>query len=41
MAEGYGDWGRDETKVVARRELGGRLVEEARTVGGNGFAAAE
>lgn len=40
MAERYGDWGRDGTMAVATRELGWRLVEVVRTVGGIGYAAA-
>ena len=40
MAEGYGDWGRDGTMAVATRELGWRLVEVVKAVGGIEYAAA-
>lgn len=40
MAEAYGDWGRDGTMAVATRELGWRLVEVVRSVGGISYSAA-
>ena len=40
MAERYGDWGRDGTMAVSTRELGWRLVEVAKAVGGIEYAAA-
>lgn len=40
MAERYGDWGRDATLAVATKELGWRLVDAVREVGGMEYAAA-
>lgn len=40
MTGRYGDWGRDGTMAVATRELGWRLVEVVREVGGIEYAAA-
>jgi REP element-mobilizing transposase RayT len=40
MAERYGDWGRDGTMAVATRELGWRMVEVVKAVGGIEYAAA-
>ncbi|MCC7373719.1 MAG: transposase [Verrucomicrobiales bacterium] len=40
MREGHGDWGRDGTLAVATRELGWRLADAVRAVGGLEYAAA-